>query len=482
MEIRASKSGKSESASNAADNTTVSENKNNGAVSTVMRPTASQSMGDENMNSKQNGFGGFRKDVAQTGFASHGVDGSIGRDGIADWAGNSRGPVIQGGKDHKASDVSTNHDKGGSFQQISQQNAGALGSYVPPGMGPQHPSGPDRLLPQHMMHPGHKHGFSENNRPPLQQPYGMFHSGMAPRPFGENQIQMPISQPGGVRLGDGMSRPHMVGPLPGHHDAMLPPFVEHLGQPPTSGRAFHEEGFNTSGEHLRSHAAYPGRHDNVKDGLKQFPGPAHLDGQGLPSGPRPFERALGLHEDFSRKPNATAGHPDFLSHGPEFDHHRADGMPTFRNTGPFGMGGGPHGPYKDQLGSGNLPGNLQHPFGGPEFPPTTRFNPGHMHPGDPNLAADYSQHGFPKESTHFGLGGPLRNGNVGWCRICMLNCGSAENLDLHVQTREHQQCAMDIVLKMKLDVAKRQKLNYGGPKSFHNKKAAGKGRYRGNRR
>ncbi|CAN6201128.1 unnamed protein product [Urochloa humidicola] len=303
----------------------------------------------------------------------------------------------------------------------------------------------------------------------------------------------------------------MVGPLPAHHDAMLPRFVEHLGQPPVSGRAFHEEGFNTSGEHLRPHAAYPGRHDNVKDSLKQFPVPAHLDGQGLPSGPRPFERALGrpdgfldslpgrppfpnqrspfpvgLHENFSRKPNGIAGHPDFLSHDAEFDHHRADGMPIFRNAGPLGMSGGPHGPHKDQLGSGNLPGNLQHSFGGPEFPPTTRFNPGHMHPGDPNLVADYSQHGFPKESAQFGLGGPLMNGNFGWCRICMFNCGSAENLDLHVRTREHQQCAMDIVLKMKQDVAKRQKLNYGGPKSFHNKKVAGKvagkGHFRGNRR
>jgi hypothetical protein len=36
----------------------------------------------------------------------------------------------------------------------------------------------------------------------------------------------------------------------------------------------------------------------------------------------------------------------------------------------------------------------------------------------------------------------------------MFNCGSAEDLGLHVHTREHQQHAMDIVLKMKGDVAK----------------------------
>ena len=350
LETHASKSGKSENASNAVDNTAVSENKNNGAESAVMRPTTSQSFGDENMNRQS--FGGVRKDVGQTGIASHGVDGSIGRDGISDRVGNFHGPVMQGGKDHKASDASTNHGKGGSFKQISQKNAGPLGSYVPPGMGPQNPSGPDRMLPQHMMPPGHKHGFSENIRPPLQQPYGLFHSGMTPRPSGENQFQMPMSQPGGI---DGMIRPNMVGPLAGHHDAMLPPFVENLGHPPVSGRALHEEVFNTSGEHLRSRAAYPGRHDNMEDGLKQFPGPAHLDGQGLQSGPRPFERGLGrpdgfldslpgrppfpnqrspfpvgLHEDFSRKPNATVGHP---APGAEFDHHRTDGMPIFRNPG-----------------------------------------------------------------------------------------------------------------------------------------------------
>lgn len=500
LEKKTSKSGKSENSTNAA----VSENKSSGAESAVMRSTKSQS-GDENMNSEQNGFVSVRKDPVQTGIVPHGLDGSIRRDGDTDQAGNSHGPVVQGGKDHKASDASTNHEKGRSFQQASLQNAGALGSFVPPGVVPQHPYGPDKMLPQHMMNPGHKHGFSENIRPPLQQPYGLFYSGTIPRPFGENQIQMPMSQPGGIRPGDGMVRPRVVGALPGHHGAVLPPLdLERLGQPHPLGMLnsndFGGEGFNTSGG-----AAYLGRHDNIKDDRKHFPAPAPLDGQGLQRDPRHFERALGrpdgfldsvpgrppfpnhrsagLHEDFPRKQNATASHPDFLSHGAEFDHHRAIGMPNFRNPGPFAQGtsGGPGGPPKNQLGSGNLPGNLQHSFEGPDFPPAP-FNLGDMHPGDPHLVADYSQHGFPKTAAHFGLGGFLRNGNSGWCRICMFNCGSAENLDMHVQTREHQQCAMDIVLKMKQDVAKRQKLNYGGPKSFNNKKVSGKGHFRGNRR
>jgi hypothetical protein len=179
-----------------------------------------------------------------------------------------------------------------------------------------------------------------------------------------------------------MIRPRVVGALPGHHGAVLPPFdLERLGQPHSFGNTldhwqilpfccccckyadrysiypgmlnsndFGGERFNTSGG-----AAYPGRHDNIKDDRKHFPAPAPLDGQGLQRDPRHFERTLGrpdgfldsvpgrppfpnhrsagLHEDFPRKQNATASHPDFLSHRAEFDHHRAIGMPNFRNPG-----------------------------------------------------------------------------------------------------------------------------------------------------
>lgn len=497
LETHASKSWKLENTSNAA----VSENKSNDTESAAMRPTMLQPLGDENMNREQNDFGG-RKDALQTGVASQSTDGLVGREGIADQAGNLHG-TVQGGKLHK--DASTDHEKGGSLHQ----------AYVSQGMGPQHPSGLDRVLPQHMMHPGQKQGFSENIQPLMQQPYGSLHSGGTPRVFGENQIQMSMSQPGSIRSGDGMIRPPMVGPLAGRHDTMAPFVPEHAGRPhplgtsksngfgggALGGRAFSDEGFNASGEHLKPLAAYPGRHNNVEEDLKQFPGPANLDGPGLQMGPGPFDRVLGrpdgfsdslpgrppfpnqkssfpvgLHQEFSRKPNTMAGHPDFLPHGAEFDNQRPDVMSNFRNTG---MIGGPGGPRKDQLGSGSI-GNVQHSFDGPAFPPT--FHPGHMHLGDPNLVADFSRHGFPKEPMHQALVGPLRNGDVGWCRICMFNCGSLENLDMHVQTREHQQSAMDIVLKMKQDIAMRHKLNYGGPRSFHNKKVAGKGHFRGNRR
>ncbi|GJM92550.1 hypothetical protein PR202_ga09029 [Eleusine coracana subsp. coracana] len=457
-------SGKSENARGVAHNSANSENRTEGSESSFMKRTMSQSLNDERMNGERNDFGRGSKDV-RSGVALDSGDISIGKDGIAGWAGNSQALGLQGGKEHKASDVSNNLEKGGSVQQASQKNAGLPGAFPPQAMRPQHPFGPDRMFHQHMMNSGPmpsnmqgqpnqirppKHSIAENTRPPMQQPYGSLHSGMAQRTIGDNQIQSSIPHPAGIRPGDGTLKSNDVGDGP---------FV---------GKAFLEEGFNSSGEHFR-HDGFPDR-------------PAFANQKG------PFP--IALHEDFSKRPNATASHPNLLSPGAEFDHHGTDGMPNLRNPGPFvqGMSGVPGGARKDFLGPVNFPGNAQHAFDGPAFL-HSRFHPGdsfpsegHMHPDDPNMVADYSLHGFAKEPGHFGLGGPMRNTGAGWCRICMFNCGSVENLDLHVQTREHQQFAMDLILKMKQDVAKRQKLNHGGPKSFHNRKVAGKGHFRGNKR
>jgi hypothetical protein len=123
------------------------------------------------------------------------------------------------------------------------------------------------------------------------------------------------------------------------------------GGPLGNSRAFHEEGFNSSREHLRSLVpSYPGRYDpkNTEENMKQFPGPTHLDGEGFQRGPRPFDGLdslpgrppfpnkpgpypIGFPEDLSRKPHSVVGHPDFVSPGAEFGLHRIDGMP--RNPG-----------------------------------------------------------------------------------------------------------------------------------------------------
>lgn len=540
-------SGKSENAANATGNAEVSDNRNRGVESSGIKP---QSLVDKNVSREQNDFGNIRKDASQTGIALGGADGSDkgkGKDEFTGQESNSHVTDVRGGQESKVSNISNDLEKGGS-------NLRGLGSYVPPGMGPQFPSGPDKMLPQHMLHTGPmpptqgqlnqmrppRHSFPENIQPTMQQqPYGSYQSEMAPRAFAPN-----LPRPGPIRPDDGMIRPPMGGPLPGHHDPIGPPFApENVGRPHSIGmiksngvgsgplensRAFHEEGFNTSWEHSRSLASYPGRYNanpkDIEENMKQFPGPTHHDGDGLQRPPRPFDSfadslpgrlpfpnkpgpyPMGFPEDLSRKPHSIGGHPDL-----EFGNHRMDGIP--RNPGPFvqGLAAGPGGLRKDQLGSANLPGNIQRDFDNPEFqrqhfhpgdtfvprnlhgggeplghgqlhgiePSGYRFQ-GHMHPDDPNLV-EYSQHGYPQESGNFSLGGFFSNRDVGWCRICMFNCGSAEDLDLHVHTREHQQHAMEIVLKMKHDVAKRQKMNSGGPKSF-NKKVAGKSNFRGNRR
>lgn len=48
--------------------------------------------------------------------------------------------------------------------------------------------------------------------------------------------------------------------------------------------------------------------------------------------------------------------------------------------------------------------------------------------------------------------------SMSWCRICNIDCETVDGLDMHSQTREHQQMAMDIVLSIKQQNAKKQKL------------------------
>ncbi|KAL5206110.1 hypothetical protein ABZP36_034319 [Zizania latifolia] len=539
LKIPVSESERSEKATNAISNTEVSDRKDGGVESALVNPIALD--------------------------RSHGPDKGKQIVDFAAWEGNSHDPDARQDRGAKPDwpDISTDLEKVGSLQHTSQQNVAASGLYPPPGMGPHHLYGPDSALPQHMRQREHmqymqglpnqvrppKHSFPENVHPSMQQPYGSHRSEMSPRVLGPNPNHM-----------GGMIWPPMGGALPGQHDTRVPPFALE-GQPHPLGttknndvgggshggsRALFEGGFNSSQQHSRSLAGYPGRnnviHKDFEESMEKFSGSTHLDGEDLQRGPRPFEGRLGrpgdfsislpgrsplpnqpgpfpmgFGEDYARKPNLTVSYPDFISPGVEFGHHGIDEMSTLRNPGPFlhEMVGGPGGPHKDQLGSGNLPGNGQLDFDNPEFP-HTRFHPGdtfvpmnlcgawggggihghgqmhgietsgygyrgHLHPDDPNLAIDYSQHGFPTESSQFGLGGHMSTGDVSWCRICNVGCGTVENLDLHVQTREHQQHAIDIILKMKQAVAKRRKMNSGGPKSFK-KKVAGKGSFRRNRR
>lgn len=46
---------------------------------------------------------------------------------------------------------------------------------------------------------------------------------------------------------------------------------------------------------------------------------------------------------------------------------------------------------------------------------------------------------------------------MGWCRICKVDCETVEGLDMHSQTREHQDMAMDMVRSIKEQNRMKQK-------------------------
>ncbi|XP_011624698.1 LOW QUALITY PROTEIN: trithorax group protein osa-like [Amborella trichopoda] len=175
---------------------------------------------------------------------------------------------------------------------------------------------------------------------------------------------------------------------------------------------------------------------------RAFLDPIH--GGKIPSGP--FESRLPIPSRIAE----SAGFGDFPGHlrgGDPFgpSHFRSGELPS-------------HLRGRELAGSGNLPphlrigeamgpgGHLREPgFGMQGYPKDGGFyNPGSFPPSDVD-ALEYSRKRKP--------------GSTGWCRICKVDCETVEGLDLHSQTREHQKMAMDMVLSIKQDSAKKQKLS-----------------------
>ncbi|CAA6661698.1 unnamed protein product [Spirodela intermedia] len=147
-----------------------------------------------------------------------------------------------------------------------------------------------------------------------------------------------------------------------------------------------------------------------------------------------------------------------------------DMMPSQMRSGdPLGAGAGSfhnHLPVGELAGLENVPPHLYSRdfsrFG--DFPP-------HDFPNEPRGLSSVSIHFYSFERYLFMSGSfqggqdPLDNsrkrkqGSIGWCRICKVDCETVEGLDLHSQTTEHQKRAMDIVLSIKQDNAKKQKLS-----------------------
>lgn len=47
--------------------------------------------------------------------------------------------------------------------------------------------------------------------------------------------------------------------------------------------------------------------------------------------------------------------------------------------------------------------------------------------------------------------------STGWCRICEFDCEAVEGLEMHSQTREHQNMSMDMVKSIKLKIKKKHR-------------------------
>lgn len=112
-------------------------------------------------------------------------------------------------------------------------------------------------------------------------------------------------------------------------------------------------------------------------------------------------------------------------------------------------------------GPGNFPSRLSagESFGGSN-------KSGHPRIGEPGFRSTYSLHGYPNDHgfrppgdmESFDNSRKRKPLSMSWCRICNIDCETVDGLDMHSQTREHQQMAMDIVLSIKQQNAKKQKL------------------------
>lgn len=112
----------------------------------------------------------------------------------------------------------------------------------------------------------------------------------------------------------------------------------------------------------------------------------------------------------------------------------------------------------EMAGLGHLPSHLHmgDPIGGGSFP-------SHMRVGEPGFGGSFPMQGFQgsikADTETFYQSRKRRPGRMGWCRICIIDCETVEGLDLHSQTREHQKMAMQMVLSIRQDNAKKYK-NY----------------------
>ncbi|KAK8950282.1 hypothetical protein KSP40_PGU018937 [Platanthera guangdongensis] len=327
-------------------------------------------------------------------------------------------------------------------------------------------------------------------------------------------------------------------------DRFRPPPGERFRPLPEEGfRAQQCEQFGPtmeSGRHIANHREF-------NDGLKLFPRPGHLDGDGAQSfnsygassrsldrdsdgGLRPFDRAsVGsfpphpltgrvppssgttefvpleiadrqrgppFHEDLGGKHDA---HPERFRPFPEYSRPHFDRLPHIRSPGIPDVSGNFRAEpahfrkeidgfdisqnrlrASDHVGHG-LTNNVRagEQFGSRNLPSHSRFNDPASHGlvrggepfgfggygrtpiGDSGFSNSYPLHGSASLHGDVESLEHLRKRNVssGWCRICKIDCETVEGLEVHSQTKDHQNMAMEIVLGIKKENAKKQKLS-----------------------
>ncbi|KAK6935776.1 hypothetical protein RJ641_032806 [Dillenia turbinata] len=161
--------------------------------------------------------------------------------------------------------------------------------------------------------------------------------------------------------------------------------------------------------------------------------------------------------------------------GPPINHLRGGDMigPDMPGHLRKGEGPGPHHlpghlRFGEPAGFGNIPGHARMgEFLGPGNFHHESFGGKSNHPrlGEPAFRSSYSLHGYPNEGgfyagdmESFEHSRKRKPPSMGWCRICKVDCETVEGLDLHSQTREHQKMAMDMVLSIKQQSKKKQKI------------------------
>ncbi|XP_020577808.1 mucin-5AC-like [Phalaenopsis equestris] len=197
-----------------------------------------------------------------------------------------------------------------------------------------------------------------------------------------------------------------------------------------------------------------GKHESFSERLRPFPefGRPHIDNfpgmrsPGIPDGPGNFLAEPGL---FRKEIDAFDGSHNRLRASEHVGHGLANNI---RGGEPYGGWNLPsHLRLNDSAGHAPLRGSESIGFGGY----------GRIPIGDSGLSNSYpvhdsvSLHGDVDSFEHLRK---RKHGSMGWCRLCKIDCETVEGLEVHSQTKDHQNMAMEIVLNIKKENAKKHKL------------------------